>query len=96
MEKYICENCGSLIKSSEVEGDYLKGCLWTFFSFCLSFIIAIFFNWLLAIIFLIVFLIIMIIRFQKKICPSCKSQNIIPINTPRGIELYNKYNSDEE
>lgn len=74
---HICSNCGYLGRPKSE----IKGS-------CLL-------EGLLWLFFIIPGIIYTIMRSHSatKVCPKCKSPNMVPVNTPRGQELIQKYNS---
>lgn len=99
MSKFICSNCGYTNKDDDMsEVKETMGCLgasiWTVIKviiFWIGFIALLFIpiiGWILAIILLFI-----PISSKKKIqCPHCKMENcIIPIDSPKGKELLEKY-----
>ncbi len=89
--KFICENCGCLIDEAQLKGENLFGCIWGGVALIIA-IILFFTNLFSGLIFMILYLILGSLSKQKSVCTHCGSENIIPINTPKGQELYNKYN----
>ena len=94
MAEFICEQCGSVTTNNKtVVGKGINNIAKTIL-YIVIFIILLcipIIGWILAIILL----------FNpingKKICPQCKNENcLIPVETPKGKELYKKYHNIDE
>lgn len=89
---YICANCGGQFKKPDTKGENFFGCMW-FINFLVFIVVGCFFNVIIGISILIIYILIGSLNKQKKICPYCKNENcFIPIDTPKGQELYKKFN----
>lgn len=97
--KYICSNCGSLVNKPLGKEIYSgHGCLDVG---CLVVIgLALLFSPLfpIGIIILIISLFIPMGNTwskDKTICPTCKSESVVPLDSPAGKELYKKYHRED-
>ena len=95
MTKYICSNCGSVTEKTPL--NFLGEGIWSILKvilFLIGFIILLcipVFGWILA----IILLFIPISKKQNYRCEKCQSENcLIPVSSPKGKELYKKYNED--
>lgn len=90
MTKYICSNCGEL--SDKMGNNSGIGCLTTFVVFIL--IILLFINPIICGFFFILCIILscLIERNESNVCQYCKARNcMLPIDSPKGEVLFNKY-----
>lgn len=96
MTEFICEQCGSITSNNETPVRKGVTNVIKTIVYLIGFVILLcipIIGWILAIILLLK----PINGKDKKICPQCKNENcLIPIETPKGKELYKKYHGPEE
>lgn len=89
---YICSNCGKTTNEDSLKKSNGLGC----FLWVIGFI-ALFVTWPVAIIVLLFAIVVSLNAKPNNICPNCNATNcVIPINSPKGEELYEKYKSKEK
>ena len=90
MAKKICKNCGYLGNSKKSSSFLGEISIWIIFIF-LSFL------FLPLILIPIGYTLYRFFVGTKDICPSCKAQDtVVPIDSPIGKDLYNKYYSKQQ
>ena len=88
--EYICSCCGSKIENPKKQGENFYNIIWSILS--VIFIIVGFINNItVGIVLIYLYIIAANVSREKFVCPVCKSENIIPINTPKGQQLYDRY-----
>lgn len=94
--EFICPNCGhqGIPKGKSEQSPIVLIMLWILFFFLGMILI---FNpllWLIALISLIVYTISFFTSIHKT-CPKCKNNQVIPLETPRGTQLFNQFYGKE-